>query len=89
MVQLMVGAAQHDPRQYENPEDFDVRRKPPHFGFGSGIHYCLGAPLARLEGSLLLASILRRLPRLRISEPPAWEPRVSFRRLNHLMVTPA
>ncbi|MFJ2111802.1 cytochrome P450 [Streptomyces sp. NPDC087850] len=87
MVQLMVGAAQHDSRQYTDPEDFDVRRRPSHFGFGSGIHYCLGAPLARLEGKLLLTSMLKRMPRLRMSEPPSWEPRVSFRRLNHLMVT--
>ncbi|MFE4454232.1 cytochrome P450 [Streptomyces sp. NPDC056796] len=89
MVQLMVGAAQHDPRQFEEPENFDVSRKPSHFGFGSGIHYCLGAPLARLEGTLLLNSMLRRMPRLRISEPPAWEPRVSFRRLNHLVLAAA
>ncbi|WP_329062180.1 cytochrome P450 [Streptomyces sp. NBC_01429] len=89
MVQLMVGAAQHDPRQYTDPENFDVGRRPSHFGFGSGIHYCLGAPLARLEGKLLLTSMLKRMPALRISEAPAWEPRVSFRRLNRLMVTAA
>ncbi|MFF5563859.1 cytochrome P450 [Streptomyces sp. NPDC012623] len=89
MVQLMVGAAQHDPRQYAAPETFDVRRKPPHFGFGSGIHYCLGAPLARLEGKLLLTSMLKRMPRLRISESLPWEPRVSFRRLNRLTVSAA
>ncbi|MEW1720181.1 cytochrome P450 [Streptomyces sp. NPDC093109] len=89
MVQLMVGAAQHDPRQYTGPENFDVRRRPSHFGFGGGIHYCLGAPLARLEGELLLTSMLKRIPRLRLSELPSWEPRVSFRRLNHLMVTAA
>ncbi|AXG81042.1 cytochrome P450 [Streptomyces paludis] len=89
MVQLMVGAAQHDPRRFTGPETFDVRRRPSHFGFGSGIHYCLGAPLARLEGKLLLTSMIRRMPRLRLSEAPSWEPRVSFRRLNHLMVSAA
>ncbi|MFJ5222241.1 cytochrome P450 [Streptomyces sp. NPDC088400] len=87
MVQLMVGAAHHDPRKYTDPEVFDVRRKAPNLGFGSGIHYCLGAPLARLEATSLLTALLARMPGLRLGSSPSWAPQVTFRRLTRLMVT--
>lgn len=87
MVQLMVGAAHHDPRKYTDPEVFDVRRNAPNLGFGSGIHYCLGAPLARLEATSLLTALMARMPGLRLGSPPSWAPQVTFRRLTSLMVT--
>ncbi|MFJ4923180.1 cytochrome P450 [Streptomyces sp. NPDC088725] len=86
MVQLMVGAAHHDPLGHENPETFDIRRTAMPLSFGGGIHYCLGAPLARLEATSLLTSLLRRLPGLRLSHAPSWAPRVAFRRLTTLKV---
>ncbi|MFC9424211.1 cytochrome P450 [Streptomyces sp. NPDC056987] len=86
MVQLMVGAAHHDPRQYKDPEVFDVRRGASHLSFGSGIHYCLGAPLARLEGVSLLTALLDRLPGLRLAAPPAWAGQVTFRRITEFKV---
>ncbi|MFD5395786.1 cytochrome P450 [Streptomyces sp. NPDC127097] len=86
MVQLMVGAAHHDPNHFAAPEDFDIRRGASHLGFGGGIHFCLGNALARMEADCLLTGLLERLPGLRISAPPVWEPRVAFRRLITLPV---
>ncbi len=86
MVQLMVGAAHHDPDQYADPHTFDIRRRAPHLSFGGGIHYCLGNALARLEATVLLTSLLRRRTRLRISAPPRWAPRVAFRRMTSLQL---
>lgn len=84
MVQLMTGAAQHDPVQYADPQTFDVRRRAPHLAFGGGLHYCLGNGLARLEATAVLTALLRRSIRLRISAPPRWAPRVAFRHMTSL-----
>ncbi len=86
MVQLMAGAAHHDPAHYAAPETFDIRRRPAHLGFGGGIHFCLGNALARMEADCLLTALLERLPGLRIGGSPRWEPRVAFRRLITLPV---
>lgn len=59
---LMVGAANHDERRFENPEGFDIRRNPNHLTFGRGAHFCLGASLARIEGRVALEEILKRWP---------------------------
>lgn len=85
-VHLMLAAANHDPAQYADPHIFDIRRKAGHLSFGGGIHYCVGAPLARMEATALLTSLLRRLPGLRVHGDPAWAPRVAFRRMTTLAV---
>lgn len=60
-VALLIGSANHDPRVFARPDRLDVDRAPnPHLSFGAGIHYCLGAPLARLEASLALGRLLTR-----------------------------
>jgi cytochrome P450 len=65
---LLLGAANRDPEVFENPSSFDIRRKPnPHLAFGMGIHFCLGAPLARIEGEIAFAGIARRLPELKLA----------------------
>lgn len=89
MVQLMVGAAHHDPAKYDDPALFNIHRRASHLSFGGGVHYCLGAPLARLEATSLLTALLERLPGLRISGSPVWAPRVAFRRLAKLTVAQA
>lgn len=86
MVHLMVGAAHRDPVKHPRPEEFDPHRRPAHLAFSGGIHYCLGAPLARLEAHTLLRQLVRRLPRLTLVRRPTRAPRVAFRRLLNLDV---
>lgn len=86
MVHLMVGAAHRDPARHSDPDRFDPARAPGHLAFSGGIHYCLGAPLARLEAQTLLHRLIRRSPRLTLVRPPSMAPRVAFRRLLNLDV---
>jgi len=65
VIALGLGAANHDPEKFESPEVFDITRTPnEHLGFGSGIHFCLGAALARMQLTICLTKLLRRLPNL-------------------------
>jgi cytochrome P450 len=74
LVNVMYGAANHDPAEFERPDEFDIfRPKHRHFGFGLGIHNCLGQMLARLEMSRALNAVLDELPNVRLdpdAEPP-------------------
>ncbi|MGW0228518.1 cytochrome P450 [Actinopolymorpha singaporensis] len=77
MVMVVLAAANRDPRQFTDPNVFDPGRDPnPHLAFGRGIHFCIGAPLARLEGRVALNILLDRFPHLRTDpdEPPAFLP---------------
>ncbi len=70
-VFLCVGAAAHDPEHFADPERFDITRKDnKHITFGAGPHFCLGAPLARLESRIAIATLVRRLPNLRLEGGP-------------------
>ncbi|MCP3804075.1 cytochrome P450 [Allokutzneria sp. A3M-2-11 16] len=73
MVNPLLGAANRDPRQFDRPDEFDAGRDPnPHIAFGRGVHFCLGAPLARLEGRVAVNLMLDRFPVLRTipANPP-------------------
>ncbi|MFE5592029.1 cytochrome P450 [Streptomyces sp. NPDC056549] len=71
-VLVVLAAADRDPERFDGPDVLDLaRRDNQHLGYGHGIHYCLGAPLARLEGQAALATLLTRLPDLRLAADPA------------------
>jgi cytochrome P450 len=86
MVMPFTSSANRDPRHFADPDVLDVRRRPNrHLAFGFGIHFCLGAPLARLEAKLCFHSLLRRFPRLEpAGEPPHWKPMIFLRGLAEL-----
>ncbi len=70
-VVMYYGAANRDPRFFENPEVFDITRKPnPHIAFGTGTHFCMGSHIARLEMRVTLEEFLRRFPNVRLTGPP-------------------
>ncbi|HXF56182.1 MAG TPA: cytochrome P450 [Actinomycetota bacterium] len=74
-VALLFGSANRDPSVFPDPDRLDVSRDPnPHLAFGAGIHFCLGAPVARLELHVSFATLLRRLPRLELATEPRWKP---------------
>ena len=84
---LQFAAANRDPAVFERADELVLDRSPNRYlSFGAGIHFCLGAPLARLEFEILFAAILRRLPGLEVVEVPAWKPRFVLRGLESLRV---
>jgi cytochrome P450 len=71
MVLMVIAAANRDPTRFPNADALDITRADnKHLAFGHGIHYCLGAPLARLEGEIALGTLLRRMPDLRLGVAP-------------------
>ena len=84
-VGLLLGAANRDPRRFDDPGKLDVSRTSnPHVSFGAGIHFCLGAPLARLEMQIALPVLFRRLPNLRLAAPPRYRDAYHFHGLERL-----
>ena len=71
-IALLLGSANRDPAVFERPDEFLVDRDPnPHLAFGVGVHFCLGAPLARMELAESLRALFERFPHCRLAEPPA------------------
>ena len=85
-VGLLLGAANRDPRVFKDPDQFNPKRPNPHLSFGAGIHFCIGAPLARLEMRVALPMLFRRLPSLRLAEPPRYRDSYHFHGLEALKV---
>ena len=84
---LVFGSANRDPAAFDAPDELHLDREPnAHLTFGAGIHFCLGAPLARLELQTSFATLLRRLPDLELVEEPRWKPGYIIRGLESLRV---
>ena len=88
LVNLILGAANRDSAHFSEPDQFDItRNESRHIGFGLGIHFCLGAPLARLEGQIAFTTLLRRFPQLRLAtDTLEWQEHPTFRGLKSLPV---
>ena len=89
-VILFIGAANRDPDHFSNPNKLDITRTGnKHIGFGHGIHFCIGGPLARMETHLAISSIIRRMPNIRlIEDKPEFENLLALRKLRTLEVSP-
>jgi cytochrome P450 len=89
LIVPVMGAANRDPAHFPDPDRLDIgRRENRHVAFGYGIHFCLGAPLARLEGQIVLAHLLRRFPQLALlTERPPWRRSFTLRGLQALPVS--
>jgi cytochrome P450 len=88
VVVLLLAAGSRDPGHFTDPDRFIPDRTPnEHFGFGGGIHYCIGAPLARMEGQIVLQELVRRFenPRL-VADPPPYRPMAALRGPQHLWI---
>ncbi|MFM2076888.1 MAG: hypothetical protein RJA49_778 [Actinomycetota bacterium] len=87
-VAMMFGAAERDPRRFEDPDRFDIGRgDTAHIGFGGGIHFCVGAPLARQEIEVSLAGLASRFPDLSLAEEPEYQPNFVIRGLTGLQLS--
>ncbi len=88
-VMIVIGAANRDPRQFAQPEQFDItRNQAKHLAFGGGIHYCVGAPLARMEGQIGLGTLFQRFPHLALeTDSPEWRDNFILRGLKALPVS--
>jgi cytochrome P450 len=87
-VLVWEGSANRDELVFDNADEFDVGRKPnPHLGFGQGVHYCLGANLARLELRVLFEELLLRFSDVRIAGPVEWTRSNRHTGIRHLFVS--
>ena len=87
LVLLAWGAANRDPRQFDDPDVFRADRPPAgHLAFGAGIHGCPGAQLARMEGQAVLREVVANIDRIKVVEPPTWTTNANLLGLNRLRV---
>ena len=89
MVLTSLGGANHDPSMFENPNDLNLNRSNSnrHMAFASGIHYCLGASLAKLETEIAVGSLIKRFAQIEIIGTPSWRDRLTIRGVNQLRLS--
>jgi len=86
-IALLFGSANHDPATFPNPERLDLTRTDnPHISFSAGIHYCIGAPLARIELAASMTAVLEKAPTLTLAAEPQRKPNFVIRGLEGLNV---
>ncbi len=86
-VIFSVGSGNRDERVFDRPNSFDLNRKPNlHLAFGSGIHVCLGRPLARLELAVALPALAKRFPKMKLIEPPVFNKNARFRGIQKMKI---
>ncbi|MEV5649273.1 cytochrome P450 [Nocardia sp. NPDC052254] len=91
LVYIALTAADHDPDRYSSPGELDITRNiAGHMAFGHGIHFCVGAPLARLEATIAFTALLDRFPKLAVAPDftPSWQPSLLIRGMTELPVRP-
>lgn len=88
-VLCMLGAANRDPKQFKQPNQLDLKRlNNQHLAFSAGIHSCIGAQLARLEGQIAIQNLVQRFPNMKLAGPrPEWAPTFGLRGLKNLSIT--
>jgi cytochrome P450 len=87
-VLMVYTSANRDPREFENPDVFDIDRNPHHLAFGIGNHFCMGANLARMEMRVAISQLLQRLPDMEFSDGgPVFQPSALVRTCLHMNVT--
>ena len=87
-VLCMLGAANRDPKQFKDPDQLNLKRlNNQHLAFSAGLHFCIGAQLARLEGQVALLNLAQRFPQMKLAGPqPEWASTFGFRGLKSLAV---
>ena len=88
-IRWFISSANRDPEKFADPERFDITRWPnQHVAFGSGVHHCLGATLAQVEGQEVFKALAERFPGMRLeNEPLEYQPSITFRSLKSLPVS--
>ena len=87
-IAMLFGSANHDPELFREPEELDLTRADnPHISFSAGIHYCIGAPLARIELAASMTALLEKAPGLSLAAEPARRPNFVIRGLDGLRVS--
>ena len=87
-IRWFISSANRDPNVFADPDKFDITRQPnPHVAFGNGVHHCLGATLARVEGQEVFKALAERFPDLQLeSQELDYQPSITFRSLKSLAV---
>jgi cytochrome P450 len=87
-IAALLGSANRDERVFKDPDKLDLSRNPnPHIGFGAGIHFCIGAPLARLEMAISLPRLIERFGSLKLAETPVRRQSFVLRGYEEVLVT--